>query len=83
MTAAIALASVLGLFRGFINGSAMSSAGAGMVSLIGIVATVFVSTALVAAAAIAFTWPPAKIAFRVVGSWTTATGVLLLALSLR
>jgi hypothetical protein len=71
----MALASVLGLFKGFINGSAMSSAVAG--------ATVFVATALVAAAAIAFTWPPAKIAFRVLGSWTTATGVLLLALSLR
>jgi urease accessory protein len=79
----LALASLVGLFKGFINGSAMSSAGAGMVSLIGIVATVFVVTALAAAAAIAFTWPPAKIAFRVLGSWTTATGLLLLGWSLR
>jgi hydrogenase/urease accessory protein HupE len=83
VAAVIALASVLGLFKGFINGSAISSARADMVSLLGIVATVFVATALVAAAAIAITWPPAKIAFRVLGSWTTATGVLLLALSLR
>jgi hypothetical protein len=74
---------MLGLFKGFINGSALSSAGAGMVSLIGIVATVFVATALAAAAVIAFTWPPANIAFRVLGSWTTATGMLVLALSLR
>lgn len=83
VAAVMALASVLGLFKGFINGSAMSSAGVGIVSLIGIVATVFVATALAAAAAIAFTWPPAKIAFRVFGSWTTAAGVLILALSLR
>ena len=61
----------------------MSSAGVGIVSLIGIVATVFVATALAAAAAIAFTCPPAKIALRVFGSWTTAAGVLILALSLR
>jgi hydrogenase/urease accessory protein HupE len=80
--AIMALASLLGLFKGFSNGSAMSSAGAGMVSLIGIVATVFVATALAAAAVIAFTRPTAKIAFRVIGSWTTATGLLLLGWSL-
>jgi urease accessory protein len=54
-----------------------------MVSLIGIAETVFVVTALSAAAVVAFTWPPAKIAFRVLGSWTTATGILLLGWSLR
>jgi hypothetical protein len=74
IAAVMALASVLGLFKGFTNGSAMSSAGVGIVSLIGIVATVFVATALAAAAAIALTWPPAKIAFRVFGSWTTRRG---------
>jgi hydrogenase/urease accessory protein HupE len=83
VAAVIALACVLGLFKGFINGSALSSAGASTVSLIFIVATVFVATALAAAAVIAFTWPPAKIAFRVLGSWTTATGMLVLVLSLR
>jgi urease accessory protein len=79
----MALASLVGFFNGFINGSAMSSAAAGMGSLIGIVATVFVVTALAAAAAIAFTWPTAKIAFRVLGSWATATGLLMLGWSLR
>ena len=74
----MALASLLGLFKGFSNCSAMNSAGAGVVSLIGIVATVFVVTALVAAGAITFTRSTAKIAFRVLGSWTTATGLLLL-----
>ena len=80
--AVMALASVLGLFKGFINGSAMSSE-AGSVPLTGIVASVFVLTALAAAAAVAFTWPSARIAFRILGSWTTATGLLLLGWSLR
>ncbi len=81
--AVMAIAALLGLFKGFINGSAMSYAGSGLVSLVGITATVFVVVALAAAAPIAFTWPPAKIAFRVLGSWTTATGLLLLGWSLR
>jgi urease accessory protein len=82
-TSVVALASLLGLFRGLINGSEISSSGGSTTSLTGIVATVFVVTALATAAAIAFTWPPAKIAFRVLGSWTAATGLLLLGWSLR
>ena len=78
-----ALATVIGLFNGLINGSAISSAGGSTITLTGIVATVFVVTVLAAAAAIAFTWPPVKIAFRVLGSWTAATGLLLLGWSLR
>jgi urease accessory protein len=82
-TAVAAIAAMLGLFKGFINGSAMSYAGSGMFSLVGIAVIVFVVVALSAAAAIAFTWPPAKIAFRVLGSWTAATGLLLFGWSLR
>ena len=81
--AVLAVTSLLGLFKGFTNGSEMSVATTNMVPLIGITATVFVVTALAAAAVVAFTWPPAKIAFRVLGSWTAASGLLLLALSLR
>jgi hypothetical protein len=77
------LAAVLGALGGFKNGAALSSAGTNMVSIIGMAAIVFVTTALVAAATIAFTWPPAKIAVRVLGSWTAATGLLLLGWSLR
>ena len=80
--AVLAVASLIGLFKGFINGAEMTAA-MNMVSLIGITATVFTVTALVATAVVAFTWPPAKIAFRVLGSWTTATGLLLLGWSLR
>jgi hydrogenase/urease accessory protein HupE len=77
-----ALACALGLLEGFANGATLGSAGA-LVSLLGIVATVFVVTALAAAAVIALSWPPAKIAVRVIGSWTAATGLLLLGWSLR
>ena len=81
--AVTAIAALLGLFKGFINGSAMSYAGSGMFLLVGIAITVFIVVALAAAAATAFTWPPAKIAFRVLGSWAAATGLLLFGWSLR
>jgi hydrogenase/urease accessory protein HupE len=79
----LALASALGAFKGFANGSALSAAGAARILLIGMAGAVFAVTALAAAATIALTWPPAKIAIRVLGSWTTATGLLLLGWSLR
>ena len=61
----------------------MSSVAGGIGSIIGIAATVFVTAALASAAALAFTSPPAKIAVRILGSWTTATGLLLLGWSFR
>jgi hydrogenase/urease accessory protein HupE len=78
-----AVAAALGVLKGFGNGSALGAAGGATTSLIGIAATVFAATALAAAAAIALSWPPAKIAVRVLGSWTAATGLLLLGWSLR
>jgi urease accessory protein len=81
--AVVVLASLVGLLNGLINGSAMPSADSGPVTLIGIAAAVFVVTTLVAATAAGVAWPVAKIAFRVVGSWTAATGILLLGWSLR
>jgi urease accessory protein len=82
-TAVMLLASALGFFNGFLNGSAISSAGTGVISLVGVVAAVFVVMAFGTAAVIAWTWPAAKIGFRVLGSWTAATGILLLGWSLR
>jgi hypothetical protein len=82
-SAVITLAAQLGLFKGFANGSAMGAAGAGIAWLIGVVTTVFVVIVLVAAAVVAVRWPTAKIAVRVLGSWTTATGMLMLGWSLR
>jgi hypothetical protein len=67
--------SIQGIYQRFGNelGRVGGSGRVGLVPLAGIAATVFVVVAL-AGAAIAFTWPPAKIAFRVLGSWMTATG---------
>jgi hydrogenase/urease accessory protein HupE len=81
--AVVILASLLGLLNGLINGSAMLSADSGPATLIGIAVAVFVVITLVAASAAGIAWPVAKIAFRVVGSWTAATGLLLLGSSLR
>ena len=78
-SAILALATSLGLFHGFLNGSALSSDGAGLGSLTGICATLFVLAALLAAAVISFSQPTARIAYRVLGSWTTAIGMLMFA----
>jgi len=71
-----------GVWRCGVQTAALGPVGA-LTSLMGMVATIFVVTALAAGAAIAFVWPPAKVAIRVLGSWTAATGLLLLGWSLR
>jgi urease accessory protein len=77
------LALVLGVFHGFLNGSSMSSASEGIRALFGIVGSVFVTAALITAGAVISRWPPLRIGIRVLGSWTAATGILLLGWSLR
>lgn len=77
ISAILALAAVLGVFHGFLNGSALSSDGSALGSLTGICATLFVLAALLAAMVISFSQPTARIAFRVLGSWTTAAGMLM------
>ena len=57
-----ALALVLGLLHGLLNGATMGVASAGLGALFGIAATVFVVESLVAATVVAFTWQPARIA---------------------
>lgn len=83
VTAIATLAALVGAFEGLADGSGIASAPAGVVSLMSISAAVFIVTALASAAAIAFRWQPARIAVRVLGSWTAATGLLLLGWSLR
>ena len=77
------LAVGLGLVHGYCNGSAMAEAGLGALGLVGIVLTLFVTTALAAAVVVALRAPWARIAVRVAGSWIAATGVLLVGWSLR
>jgi hydrogenase/urease accessory protein HupE len=78
-----ALAIVLGLIHGFLNGATMGNPADGMRALVGIAAAIFVVCALVAAAVVAGRWQPLRIGVRVVGSWTAALGMLLLGWSLR
>jgi len=78
-----ALAAVVGLLHGYLNGAAMSQAKLGALGLIGIVATLFVTIALAAAMVVAIRAPSGRIAVRVAGSWIVAIGLLLLGWSLR
>ena len=78
-----ALALVLGLLHGYLNGAAMSQAKLGALGLVGIVTTLFVAVTLVAALVVALRAPWARIAVRVAGSWIAAIGLLLLGWSLR
>ncbi len=78
-----ALALVLGLLHGYLNGAAMSQARLGALGLAGIVATLFVLVALAAGMVVALRTPWARIAVRVAGSWIVAIGLLLLGWSFR
>jgi hydrogenase/urease accessory protein HupE len=78
-----ALAILLGLIHGFLNGSSMGNLADGARALVGIAASIFVLCALVAAAVVASHRQPLRIAVRVLGSWTAALGILLLGWSLR
>jgi len=73
-----ALASIVGLLHGYLNGAAMTQARLGILGLVGIVATLFVVVALVAARVVTIRASWARIAVRVAGSWIVAIGLLLL-----
>ena len=77
------LALALGLFHGFINGTAMAQAKAGSVALLGTAAAVFVMVALVAGFVVSLRAAWTRIAVRVAGSWITAIGLLMLGWAFR
>jgi hydrogenase/urease accessory protein HupE len=77
------LALVVGLLHGYLNGAAMAQAKLGVLGLVGIVSTLFVTVALAAALVVAIRAPWGRIAVRVAGSWIAAVGLLLLGWSLR
>ncbi len=79
----IGLAAALGLTHGYLNGTAMAEAQAGVVGLLGIGSVVFVTVALVAALVVSLRWDWTRIAVRVAGSWVAAMGLLLLGWTLR
>jgi hydrogenase/urease accessory protein HupE len=77
------LASALGLLHGFLNGTAMSQAGNGIVALMGIATGVFVIVTIVAACVVSLRVAWARVAVRVAGSWIAAIGLLMLGWALR
>jgi len=77
------LAALLGTMHGYSNGSGMNATVAVVVALLGLAASVFVATALPAAAVIRFGVAWRRIAVRVAGSWIAASGLLLLGWAIR
>jgi hydrogenase/urease accessory protein HupE len=78
-----ALAAVLGLLHGWLNGAGIAEAGRVALGLVGIVGAVFVVVALLAAFVVWLRPPWTRIAVRVAGSWIAAIGLLLLGWGLR
>ena len=82
VSAATAIAALLGCALGYANGFAMGQAGPGVRGVFGIASTVFVVVTLAAACAAAWQSGWLRIAWRVAGSWIAASGLLLLGWSL-
>jgi len=77
------LAVLLGAFEGCNFASAYAAGRDGVPAVIGSAGLVFVLIALVSAAVLKANWDWTRIAMRVAGSWTAASGLLLLGWGLR
>jgi urease accessory protein len=73
---------VMGFVHGVLNGVALKE-GAGVLGLIGIMATLFVIVALVSAFTVSLKKPWTRIVVRVFGSWVAAIGMLMFGWLLR
>jgi urease accessory protein len=78
-----ALAAVLGLYHGYLNGSGMGQPGTGAVALLGLIFTNFALIALAAAFVVRLRAEWARIGVRVAGSWIAASGLLMLGWAVR
>jgi hydrogenase/urease accessory protein HupE len=83
LAATSALAVLLGLLHGYLNGMAMARPGLGALGVMGIVVCVFTLTALATSLVVPLRAAWARVAVRVAGSWIAAVGLLLLAWALR
>ena len=81
--ATAALFAALGLILGYPNGLAMAEFGQGLRAVAGSTAAIFVLVTLIAALAAGTTVAWVRIAWRVLGSWIAAIGLLLLGWALR
>lgn len=73
-----ALAALLGLYHGYLNGVGMGQSLSTVVVLLGLVFAIFVIVALVAAFVLRLRAAWTRIAVRVAGSWIAASGLLML-----
>ena len=78
-----ALAALLGLFHGYLNGTEMGQSGFAVVPLLGLTSGVFVLIVLAAVFVVQLREHWARIAVRVPGSWIAASGLLMLGWSFR
>jgi urease accessory protein len=78
-----ALAALLGLYHGYLNGNGMGEFETAAGALLGLVFAVFVLVALSAAFVVRLHANWARIAVRVVGSWISASGLLMLGWAVR
>jgi len=78
-----ALAVLLGLYHGYLNGSGMGQFDTAAVALLGLVFAVFLLVAFAAAFVVQLRVQWARIAVRVAGSWIAASGILMLGWAVR
>ncbi len=78
-----ALALLLGVLHGWMNGTGIAAVNGEGLAVLGIAASTFVAMALVTGAVVALRAPWMRVAARVAGSWIAAVGLLLLGWYLR
>jgi hydrogenase/urease accessory protein HupE len=79
----VAVAVVLGVLHGALNGPVLTRAGLGALGGAGIACSVFVVVSLGAGLVVSLRRPWTRVAVRVAGSWIAATGLLMLGWGLR
>jgi urease accessory protein len=78
-----ALAALLGLVHGYVNGTGMGLSAPSIVAALVLAAAVFILVVLIAALVVQLRAHWARIAVRVGGSWIAASGLLMLGWSIR
>ncbi len=77
------LAALLGLFHGYLNGTAMAQPWPGALGLLGMIAAVFTLVAIAASFVVPLRAAWARVVVRVAGSWIAAIGLLLIGWGVR
>lgn len=78
-----ALAALLGLYNGYLNGTGMGEFGTSSIALLGLVFAVFVLVAFATAFVVQLRVQWARVSVRVAGSWIFASGLLMLGWAVR